>query len=94
MEAFEGPRQQAAFLRWWKANPNGYVLNSYIPAHPSYLILHRVGCWTLQRNIDAGHKMTAQFGKHCSLDPAELRAFAESVGSTPTECVHCFGRTE
>ena len=90
MKVFEGPRQQQAFLRWWNANPRGYVLNSYVPADPSYLIIHRVGCWTLQRNIDAGHQMT-KYGKRCSIHPAVLLRFARSIGGSAWECIHCFG---
>lgn len=45
----------AEYLAWLKAHPQGYVLNSYRSPTPNYLILHRAWCSSIQKTIGVAY---------------------------------------
>jgi hypothetical protein len=46
MACFE-PRDDAEYLAWIAANPDGYVINAE-PGERGYKLLHRVACGTIR----------------------------------------------
>ncbi|MBI3675184.1 MAG: hypothetical protein HY243_01020 [Proteobacteria bacterium] len=79
----------AAYLRWLEANPEGYVINSFVQPTSNYLILHRASC----RHINTPNRTnwtTTGFIKTCSSDVSALEAWTASVaGGSPSPCEAC-----
>ncbi len=79
----------AGFLDWIEANPDGYFVNTERNPKPNYLVLHRSSCPHLKGGSDL--HWTKDYVKFCSTDSGELEEWAaRSVGGGPTLCHSCF----
>jgi len=80
---------EAGYLGWLQANPNGFVVNSERVPRPAYLVLHRVLC----PHINSPNKSnwtTTGYIKTCSLDIDALSRWArEAVGGDLKPCGAC-----
>jgi len=76
----------AGYLRWIDAHPDGFVINTYRKPNASYLMLHKARCWTIRGD----KRWTGDYIKICSESPDDLREWAlREVGGTPSPCGHC-----
>jgi hypothetical protein len=79
----------AGYLQWLAANPDGYVLNTHRKPTPDYLMLHRVGCSSIRGAPARGIRWTSGYIKICG-ERGELEAFARrSLGGDPQACRLC-----
>jgi hypothetical protein len=78
----------AGYLSWLSDNPDGYVANTYRSPSPSYLMIHRATCQSI--NKLRGDTWTAgDYRKVCG-DRAELERWAhDRVGGRLRPCAHC-----
>lgn len=51
------------YLEWLSANPTSFVLNTYRPPTPAYLILHRAICHTISELPVGGTTWTREYMK-------------------------------
>lgn len=78
------------YVAWLTAHPSGYVLNTFPHVSASYLILHRARCRTVNRPLSADRQWTHQYGKTCSVERAELAAWARrETGKAVHPCGSC-----
>ena len=78
------------YLSWMKANPGGFVLNSYNPARQGYLILHRATCHTITGTPANGRSWTKDYSKTCSVSREDLEDWTRhSFGDGPKRCGIC-----
>jgi hypothetical protein len=76
----------AGYLEWISAHPEGFVLNTYRRPTPAYLMLHHASCWTIRVRSN----WTKDYRKVCG-DRTELEAFArDQVGGDSQLCSRCF----
>jgi len=81
------------YLRWLDAHPDGYVVNSERKPRPSYVVLHRVEC----RSINPAHiaggaekTWTIAYRKTCADDVAGLTGWVRvAVGGGARACGLC-----
>ena len=87
----EGHHQKdhAAFRRWKKDNPRGYVLNFRVAKPP---MLHRSLCPHIENFSDPRASLTAT-AKFCSTDRATLTGAIRDLSMDYERCSHdhCFG---
>ena len=80
----------AGYLAWLKAHPAGFVLNTYPHVTSAYLVLHRVACGTINRQLAAGRTWTDLYGKTCDDDRTAIERWAiEQTGKPVKPCGHC-----
>jgi len=87
----------AGYLLWTKANPNGFVVNTRRRSDPEYLVLHRASCPTVlvHRGMDQnpGGFTERGYQKICGKTVQELRAHLslETGRSSPftKRCTRC-----
>lgn len=82
----------AGYKAWTNApsNAEGFVVNCHRTPVPSYLMLHKVNCPTINRLPANGSKWTEQFIKICSCDATELKQWAsQQVGGQLRPCGTC-----
>jgi hypothetical protein len=79
----------ASYERWIAQHPSGYVINTYSPPAPSYLMLHRANCHYVSGTPPRGRHWTAGYTKICAATAAELLAEASRIGGAPTRCKAC-----
>jgi hypothetical protein len=78
------------YRTWLEAHPDAYVLNTYARPNASYLVLHRVGCRSVNRPPADGRRWTHEFGKACADDRADLIVWAFArTGAKPSPCGIC-----
>jgi len=78
----------AGFLAWLKAHPEGLVLNTGRTPSARYLKLHRARCSTLAEA--EGRAWTVSHRRVCAGDRAALEAWAAAaVGAAPDPCKRC-----
>ena len=71
------------YHEWLVRNPCGYVINARWSLLPSYRVLHRATCWTIQ---DRDNKLTdgafteRNYIKVCAEDIQELRDWLRRTG--------------
>lgn len=88
METFKDDDRR--YLAWVAQHPRGYVLNTADPPEPSYLILHRASCHTIQGSPPRGDTWTGNMRKFAAEHKAELKGFARvELGGDPTPCGAC-----
>ncbi len=68
-------------MAWLQANPDGFVLNTYMHVTSDYLILHRARCRTVNRPLAADRSWTYAYGKTCAASREELESWALTNGS-------------
>jgi hypothetical protein len=88
MERFD--QQDDAYNQWREAHPEGYVLNVRTDSPPS---LHRASCRVLRPSGSARRGSTTQAPKVCSLNRAELEAWAGATGRRIVPCFNCLERS-
>ena len=70
----------------WRSAPHGFVLNCGRPPSPSYLMLHRATCRTI--NGAPGRKWTVSYQKVCGDTLDEVLTWAGQIGP-PSGCGIC-----
>lgn len=90
----ENARDDAAYFRWLKEAPNGYVLNLRRGPSSSYIILHRARCPTIaNRSQVPGAYTERKYRKICAENLDDLRNAARREGrpdgSFSHECYTC-----
>ena len=84
----------SSYEAWLRANPAGYVLNTYRAPSASYLKLHRATCGTISGAPARGSTWTKDYIKTCSPVVAELAGLARtSTGGELDPCGFCHPRT-
>ena len=79
----------AGYLAWLEANPQGFVLNTHRNAQPNYLRLHTSTCQRIHGTPANGAHWTSTYVKRCGTRP-ELEAFASQVvGGETWVCPTC-----
>lgn len=79
----------AGYQQWLAGHPVGFVVNSYAHPTPSYLVLHRATCWTINGLAGAGNALTS-YRKTCFRTRRQASDWAE--GRWPgrlRRCGHC-----
>lgn len=80
----------AGYIAWLDAHPDGFVLNTYAHVTSTYLIVHRAACRTINRPLAPGKSWTYPYGKTCSDDRQEIEAWAlRETGKPVKPCAHC-----
>ncbi|MGN9890413.1 hypothetical protein [Micromonospora sp. L31] len=83
----------AGYLDWLAAHPDGFVINTLRKPGPAYLVLHRANCSAIGGLPTYGRQWTAAYAKICG-DRDELEAFArQGLGGEATLCGRCLDRT-
>jgi hypothetical protein len=90
----EGARDDAAYFRWLKETPNGFVLNLRRGSSSDYIVLHRASCRTISnRSQEAGAYTEREYRKICAetVDTLRIAARCEgrADGSFSNECSAC-----
>ena len=88
---------EAGYLNWLAAHPEGFALNRRRRESPNYLVLHRATCWTISTYAKnaRGDAFTGRgYLKVCATDIESLRKYAKSEGGRPdgsfsSECAIC-----
>ncbi len=82
-------RDDAGYLDWVKANPDGFVLNTCERQESGYLVLHKASCGTIHSSKRANFT-TGLYVKLCALDPTDLSNWARAEGRPqPSPCQLC-----
>jgi hypothetical protein len=68
----------AAYLAWLEANPNGFVVNSARTPKAGYLKLHRASCATLHTE-GTSNWTTTSYIKTCADNPQALETWARTI---------------
>lgn len=79
----------AGYLQWIAAHPEGLVVNCNRNPTPSYLILHKATCQTITHLQPSSAHWTKDYIKICSLTMTELNRWAHHIGGTLTHCQLC-----
>ena len=66
----------AGYLAWLEAHPDGFVLNTYAHVTAAYLVLHRAACRTIKRHLPPPSLWTYPYAKTCSDDRVEIERWA------------------
>jgi hypothetical protein len=82
-------RDDDGYLGWLSRNPDGFVVNTYLPPSPAYLRLHHASCPTISHLQPSARTFTGgQYSKICG-DRTELEEEARRLGGTAQPCTHC-----
>lgn len=86
----------AEYLAWLQAHPGGFVVNTRAGYSPSYMVLHRSFCSTVNpaaSSSESGAFTERDYIKICSSDLGRLRVLAKALGresgSFSVECSKC-----
>lgn len=80
----------AGYLQWLAAHPNGYVVNILRSYSPSASRLHHARCWTIQGQQSKEVALTGQYVKICAEQLAELDQWAvEQMRQPIARCGTC-----
>ena len=80
----------AGYLQWMEANPQGYVLNGYRPLTPDYLVIHRADKNCVRKLQRGAQFWTKDYVKVCSRDLEALETWARlHVGGQAKRCGNC-----
>lgn len=89
MNACEFRDEDAGYLAWLAANPEGYVLNIPRSHSATQARVHLSGCWTISGQ-NRGSSLTGSYVKVCARQLAKLERWAiEYVGTLITPCGAC-----
>lgn len=79
----------AGYLGWLAAHPDGFVINTFRKPGPAYLVLHRATCSTIGATPANRRQWTVAYAKICG-DRDQLEAFARrDLGGEATLCGRC-----
>jgi hypothetical protein len=70
----------AGYLAWASSNPAGFVLNVRATNDPSYVVLHRANCRSIQAARPPGAYTARGYRKVCSPSLADLESWAKAHG--------------
>ena len=73
----------AGYQRWLKSNLDGYVTNARKSRDPKYMVLHKVGCYSISAYNDMakpGGFTERDFIKVCSNSVKQLQDWMKSNG--------------
>ncbi len=71
----------ASYLAWLTAHPNGFVVNVRRSPDPDYVALHRASCKSISSDKRRPGAYTARgYRKVCGITEAELKLAAKSEG--------------
>jgi len=68
------------YLAWLAKHPKGFVLNCYRKPTPSYLVLHRAACGSINGTPSRGQSWTRDYRKVCADTVPELEKWASPYG--------------
>jgi hypothetical protein len=71
---------EAGYLRWIAANPDGFVLNVRRTPDPNYVVLHRATCGSISTPRGPGAYTCRAYRKICADDMHELQFAAGKEG--------------
>jgi hypothetical protein len=78
-----------AYLRWVERHSNGFVVNCYRTPSPSYLMLHRATCRSINTPARTNYT-TKVYMKVCALGRQDLERWASvEIGGHLTDCGMC-----
>jgi hypothetical protein len=81
---------ETGYRTWISRHPDGYVVNAARLPRPSYLVLHRATCRTINGTPARGEFWTRDFRKTCSTQRSELENWARHVvGGKLSPCGLC-----
>jgi len=92
---FDG--DDAGYLDWIAANPQGFVVNTRRYDDPSYFVLHRASCGTISSDkVRAGAWTERNYVKLCSTEIGPLLDAAQELGCKDDDfskaCSRCHPR--
>ena len=79
---------EAGYLQWLDAHPQGFVVNTNRAPNSRYLKLHRTACKHIGRD-GQGNYTRGSYIKMCSEDSTELRRLADKIGGALGEGCYC-----
>ncbi|HET9060020.1 MAG TPA: hypothetical protein VFN61_08875 [Acidimicrobiales bacterium] len=81
----------AGYLAWLTAHPDGYVVNTERRPNARYLVLHRATCYTMKpRDVNDNRTWTAAYLKACGISAHDLVGWAQAhAAARPTACRTC-----
>lgn len=81
----------AGYVGWIAAHPDGYVLNHQRKPSGRYLVLHRATCYTMgPRDAGDSRTWTTAYPKTCAASTADLDSWAVSnTAARPKRCAVC-----
>jgi hypothetical protein len=80
----------AGYLAWLAAHPNGYVINILRSHNPAGARVHHADCWTISGQSAHGRALTEQYVKECAENLADLEQWASvHVGQPIPPCGIC-----
>jgi hypothetical protein len=81
---------EAGYLAWLAAHPDGYVINIARNYNATEARVHRAGCWTISRQNPGGGRWTGPYVKVCAEHLIELERWAiDEVGEEIPPCGTC-----
>jgi hypothetical protein len=79
-----------AYLAWLASHPKGFVLNSYRPPSPDYLVIHRASCSWMRELASTAQYHTVGYIKVCADKAKDIHGYAlASFQNLPTPCSQC-----
>jgi hypothetical protein len=82
-------RDDDSYLDWLSRNPDGFVVNTYLPPSAAYIRLHHASCSTISQLQAGATTFTGgQYSKICG-GRTELEDEARRLGGTAQPCTHC-----
>lgn len=76
-------QDEAAYLAWLAAHPEGFVVNTTRPPKPGYMVLHKADCHTISqytRNAREGGFTERQYLKVCAPTVGALAKWTAANG--------------
>lgn len=90
MSAHNFRDDDAGYLAWLAAHPDGYVINIARSHTASEARVHHAGCWTISGQNPRGGAWTGPYVKVCAEQLAELEQWAiDEVGEPIRRCGTC-----
>jgi hypothetical protein len=81
----------AGYVAWVAAHPDGFVLNTVRPGPSAPAVLHRAGCGAVRQSVAAGRRPTERAPKACAQSADTLQAWSGAQGSAFVCCQRCLG---
>src|SRR5262245_53598164 len=82
----------SGYRAWIRANPTGYVINTYREGSNTYNVFHAANCRTISDPKTRNYTTTG-YKKLCSLNKRELMAYGNKMGNLQI-CKICGGSWE
>ncbi len=80
----------AGYVAWSAAHPDGFVVNCFRRPSSDYLVLHRADCRHITEHTKGHERWTHDYIKVVSWDRGELLMWCyQEAGGAPSQCPHC-----